>query len=210
MLQSSADVSTVNPKILKIANILRFTSWFSLWMQVGLGAVSALTLLFAVSGRNFNQAAAPVPGAGVGAYNPTYNQGTTPGVGISIFWAVCAILALLFCVYLAFRITRYGKRLGNSNSELHPKKVEVMQLLKIAVIAGLIGMLLAIFGGVSSLSVLLSKSIAQPQGVAIYDPTRIIRALDIFVAIANMSGIVANFVATGTSAGLFIWLHPEL
>lgn len=39
---------------------------------------------------------------------------------------------------------------------------------------------------------LLSKSIAQPQGVAIYDPTRIIRALDIFVAIANMSGIAPH------------------
>jgi hypothetical protein len=58
--------------------------------------------------------------------------------------------------------------------------------------------------------VLLSKSIAQPQGVAIYDPTRIIRALDIFVAIANMRGIAAHFVGTGASAGLFIWLHPEL
>lgn len=210
MMQSIENVSTVNPKILQIANILRFTGWSSLWMQAGLGAVSALTLLFAITGRSFNQAAAPVPAAGVGTYNPTYNQGTVPGIGISIFWAVCAILALLFSVYLAFRVTRYGRRLGNPNSELHPKKVEVMQLLKIAVIAGFIGMLLAIFGGVTSLGVLLSKSIAQPQGVAIYDPTRVIRALDVFVAIANMSGIAAHFVGTGASAGLFIWLHPEL
>lgn len=76
-------------------------------------------------------------------------------------------------------------------------------------IVGLIGMLLSILGGGATLGVLLSKSVAQPQGVAIYDPTRIIRSLDIFVALANMNAIAAHFVGTVTSLSLLNWLHRQ-
>ena len=81
---------------------------------------------------------------------------------------------------LAFRLTRYGRRLRVSSPELHPKKAELIQLLRISAIAGFVGMLLFIIGGGVSLAIVLAKSIAQPQGVAIYDPNRIIRPLDIF------------------------------
>jgi hypothetical protein len=70
-------------------------------------------------------------------------------------------------------------------------------------------MLLTILGGGAALGVLLAKSIAQPQGMAIYDPTRIIRSLDVFVAMANMIGITGHFVGTIGSLGLFNWLHRQ-
>lgn len=207
-MQTQSEVSTLNPKKERVINVLRLVGWVSLWLQVGLGATSFLLLVFAITGRNFTQAVTPTPGApGVGV--ATYTQGTTPGVGISIFWAVCGILALLFSIYLAFRLTRLAKRLRNPNPELHPKKAEVIQLLRIGIIAGFVGMLLTILGGGSGLSVLLAKSISQPQGVAIYDPNRIIRPLDIFVAMANMNGIAAHFIGTVACLGLFNWLHRE-
>ncbi|PMB08273.1 hypothetical protein CEN49_10415 [Fischerella thermalis CCMEE 5273] len=205
-MQAQSEVYTLNPKIERIANILRLVGWVSFWLQLGLGAASALMLIFAISGRNFSQAVAPTPGVPV----PTYTQGTTPGIGISIFWGICGILALLFTLYLAFRITRFSKRLRNPDPALHPHKAEVMKVLRVAVIAGFVGMLLTILGGGSGLGVLLSKSIAQPQGVAIYDPNRIIRSLDIFVATASMTGITAHFIGAVASLGLFNWLHPEL
>lgn len=204
-MQSTLQSNTINPDLERIANILRFAGWVSLWVQIGFGAASALMLLFAITGRNFSQAVAPVPG-----YPVNLNRGGTPGTGVSIFWAVCGILALLFSIYLAFRLTRYARLLRNPNPELHPKKAQVMQLLRIAVIAGFVGMLLTIIGTSVGLGVLLAKSIAQPQGVAIYDPNRIIRSLDIFVAMANMNGVIAHFIGTGFGAGLFIWLHPQL
>jgi hypothetical protein len=40
----------------------------------------------------------------------------------------------------------------------------------------------------------LSKAITQLQGVAIYNPTRVIRSLDIMIAMANMSGITSTLV----------------
>jgi Protein of unknown function (DUF3611) len=198
-MQSTLETNTANPKLERIANILRFTGWATVWLQLGLGAASVLMLLFAITGRNFTQAVTPTPGIPI----PTYTQGTTPGVGVSIFWAVCGILALLFS-------TRYAKRLRNPNPQVHPQKAQVMQLLQVAAIAGFVGMLLFIIGSLSGLGVLLAKSIAQPQGVAIYDPNRLIRSLDVFVAMANVIGIATHFVGTAASGGLFVWLHPEL
>jgi hypothetical protein len=165
-------------------------------------------LLFAISGRNFSQTLPPVSNApGVSAVNSTLVA--TPGINISIFWAVCGIVALLFSVYLAFRITRFAGRLFNQNPALHPKKADVIQLLRIGVITSLVGMLLTILGGGSGVGVLLEKSIAQPQGVAIYDPNRIIRSLDIFAAMANMTGIAAHFIGTLTYLGLVNWIHAS-
>lgn len=206
-MQSTLEENTVHPKLERISKVLGIVGWSSLWVQAGFGAASILMLLFAITGRSFNQAVTPRPGVPVAG---GYTQGTTPGSGGIIFWAVCGVLVLLFSVFMAFRITRYAKRLRNPDSAVHPKKAELMQLLKIAAIAGFIGMLLTIIGSSSSLSVLLAKSITEPQGVAIYDPTRTIRPIDIFGAIANMSGIVSHFIGTSAAAGLFIWLHPEL
>ncbi len=49
-----------------------------------------------------------------------------------------------------------------------------MEVLRLAVIVGFVGMLLTILGNGATIGVLLAKSVAQPQGVAIYDPNRII------------------------------------
>lgn len=205
-MQTQSEVHTSNHKRETVANILRLVGWVSLWLQLGLGAACVLMVLFAVSGRSFSQTvtrASNTPTAGIVNSTPV----PTPGSGFSIFWAACGVLALLFTIYLFFRLTRFARRLRNPNPELHPKKTEVIKLLKIAVIASLVGMLLTILGGGSSVGVLLEKSIAQPQGVAIYDPNRIIRSLDVFVAMANMTGITAHFIGTVASLTLVNWLN---
>lgn len=205
-MQTSTESSTLDSKRERVATVLYLAGWFGFWIPLGLAAASGLLLVFAISGRNFNQAVAPIPGVAVGNFSPAL----TPGIGIGIFWAICGILVLLFNVYLAFRHTRFGKRLRNPNSSLHPKKADVLQILRLGVITGLVGMLLNILGGGATLGVLLAKSIALPQGViANYDPNRFIRSLDIFVALANMNGIAANFIPTVASLGLFNWLHRQ-
>lgn len=204
-MQTHVETTTNDDKLKRIANVLRWTGWASFWIQVILLAAAGIMLMLAISGRSFNRAVAPTPGVPV----VNYNEGTTPGIGIGIFWAICGVLVLLFALFVAFRQTRLARRLFNPNVLIHPQKSEVLQLLHWGVIAGLVGMFLTILGGGATLGVLLSKSIAQPQGVAIYDPTRIIRSLDIFVAAANMNGITANFVGTVTSLGLINWLNRQ-
>ncbi len=187
-------------KLQRIAIALRLAGWASFWLELVLAAASGLVLAFAISGRTFTQSAGtPLPGGGIA-------QGVTPGLGIGIFWATCGLAVMLFNLYLAFRYTQFARRLRNPNLTVHPKKADVMQVLRLGAIVGLVGLGVTILGGGASIGVLLSKSITQPQGVAIYDPNRIIRSVDVFVAMANMNGIAGHFVATVAALGLTSWL----
>lgn len=207
-MQTDSDTQSHSSKPEKrerVANTLRLVSWLNLWIQLAFGVGAVLTLVFAVTGRIFTRSVTPgVAGVGV------INEGTTPGIGIGIFWAICGVIALLFTIYLAFRQTRFARRLRNPDPALHPKKADVVKLLRLGVIVGLAGMLLTILGGGVTIGVLLAKSITQPLGVAtVIDPARYIRSLDVFVALANMNGITAHFVGTVASLGLYNWLHKE-
>ncbi|MBH8553947.1 DUF3611 family protein [Nostocaceae cyanobacterium CENA357] len=180
----------VAPSLHGIANTIRFTGWIAFWVQLALAVVSGLVLLFVSTGREFSSQ----PNA---------------GLGVGIFWAVCGVLALLFSVYLNFRYTRLGKRLDNPNSSLHPSKADTTAAIRLGIIVGLVGMLLTLLGAGSTLGVLVAKSISQPPGVAITDPYKIIRALDVFVELANVNGIAAHFVGTVGSLWLLERVHQH-
>jgi len=90
---------------------------------------------------------------------------------------------------------------------LRPKKADTIQLLRLGVIVGLVGILLFLLGAGATLGVLVAKSVSQPPGVAITDPNRIVRALDVFVAVANVNGIAAHFVGTVSAIFLLERIH---
>ncbi|MEB3310642.1 MAG: DUF3611 family protein [Snowella sp.] len=205
MTQTELENLVPSTHLKRVIAVLRLTGWASFIIQIGLGATTGVLLLLALSGRNFNQAIAPTPS--ISGAVVTQTQTTTPGLGISIFWAVCGFMSLLFGIYLAFRLIRFSKRLNNPNRAIHPKRSKVMEVLRLGVMTAFVGMLLSILGSVATLSVLLGKSVTQPQGVAIYDPNRIIRSLDVFVAAANTTVITAHFVGAVTMLGIFNWLH---
>ena len=177
------------PEIRKIANAFRLFGWIGFWVQLGLASVSVLALLFAASGRNFS----PDPGT---------------GIGIGIFWALCGVLVLCPTIVFAFRYTRIAKGLlREPDAHLHPRKVDTVRLLRLGVILGFAGMLLAIIGSGTSIGVLVAKTVSQPPGMAITDPNRIVRALDVFVVLANLNIIAAHFVGTVSSIWLLDRIH---
>ncbi|WP_096607805.1 DUF3611 family protein [Calothrix sp. NIES-2100] len=182
-MQTQSEMRSLASEVQGIANNIRLTGWITFWLQLGMAVVSFLALLFAATGRGF----ADQPNA---------------GLGVGMFWAASGIIVLLFSVYWDFRYTRIGKRLGNPNPALHPSKADTVKVIRLGIIAALIGILLTILGAGSTVGVLVAKSISQPPGVAITDPYKIIRALDVFVALANINGIAAHFVGTVSS----LWL----
>lgn len=188
-MQVQPDKTVVNPNLERIANVLRYAGWGVLWVQLALAGAAGLCIVLAISGRSIAEG------------------NNTPGIGIGIFWAGCSILAVLGGIYLAFRWTRFARRLRHLDPTVHPAKADVLKVLRWSIILGFVGMLLAILGEGATLGVLLAKSISQPQGVAIYNPERIIRSLDIFVAMANINGIAAHFIGAAASLSLLNWLH---
>jgi hypothetical protein len=189
-MQTESEVRSLAPETRGIGNIIRLTGWMAFWVQLGLAVVSGLALLFAATGRGF----ADQPNA---------------GLGIGIFWAICGVVVLLFGVYWDFRYTRIGKSLENPNPALHPSKADTTKIIRLGVIVSLIGILLTLLGSGATTLVLVAKSISQPPGVAITDPNKIIRALDVFVAVANINGIAAHFVGVVTSIWLLEQVHKH-
>ena len=162
----------------QIALTFRLTGWISFWTQLVLGVVSTLVLLFASLSRDVS---------------PT-NQNSA-GTGLGIVFAVSGVVTLGLGVYLAFRYTRIAKRLQSSNANNRPRKADTIQIVRLALIVNLVGMLLSILGAQAIAGILLLRSLSLPQGLgaALYNPNQIIRPVDIFVVQANTNTVAAHF-----------------
>lgn len=173
----------------KFAATFRTVSRFSFWIQLLLGTTSFLALLLAIFSRNLG--------------TKTANAGT----GFAIFLASIGILLLCFRVYWAFRYRRLAKLLQSPNRELQPRKEDIIQVLKIGLTVSAVGLLFAFLASEVSVIVLLAKSLAEPQGMAVYNRQNVIRSLDIFIVLANINMIGAHFVGGITSFGLLEWVE---
>jgi hypothetical protein len=184
MVISMSDSSTLRA----IAQIFRLTGWVSFWIQLVLGVVSGVILLFAV----FSQRGA--------------NTTSNPGTGFGAIFAVAGLIALAVGIYIAFRYTRLGNRLESSNPNNRPRKVETVQVVRFAIIVHLVGMLLTLLGAQTIVGTLVTKSLTLPQlGVGVYtqiDPSRSIQPLDMFVVQANTNTVTAHFAGLVAS----IWI----
>ncbi|MBW4642866.1 MAG: DUF3611 family protein [Goleter apudmare HA4340-LM2] len=189
-MESKLARRSLAPMVKRIAKTLYLTGWISLWVQLALALVSGLVLLVAGTGRNFAEQ-------------------SHPALGVGIFWAGWGILVLLFSVYWDFRYTRLGKRLLNPKVEIHPSKADTLGIIRLGIVVSLVGILLTILGAGATASVLVAKAVSQPPGVAITDPNRIIRALDVFVMVANINGIAAHFVGAVASLWLLERVHQH-
>ena len=162
----------------------------SFWVQLALGAVSSLALFLAIFSRN-----------------ATAQTTTNSVMGLGVFFGIIGLLVLCFRLYWMNRYRRFDKLLQSPNRELHPRKENVIQVLQTGLIVSLIGLLLAFLASEVTVIAVLSKSLALPQGMAVYRPENIIRSLDIFVVLANVNLIGAHFVGGATSLGLHNWLE---
>ncbi len=177
------------PSKQKFAATLRLVSRISFWVQLVLGGISGIAVLLAYFSRNIT------------------TQTSNAGIGFGIFLAIVGILLLCFRVYWALRYRKMAKLLQTPNSQNHPKKEDVIQNLRIGLLVSLVGLLIAFIASEVTVSIILGKAVAQPQGVAIYQPENVIRSLDIFVMLANVNMIGAHFFGGVTSLGLLYWLE---
>ena len=179
----------IHPMLRKIAVAFRLYGWIGFWAQLTMVFLSGFVLLLAMFGQNFS---------------PNANSGTA----IGIFWAICGIALLVVAILFDFRYVRIAKSLLHEpGSVLHPKRHETLQLMRWGTGIGVVGMILALFGAGASVGVLVAKTVSQPPGVAIVDPNRIVRALDVFVVLANLNLIAAHLIGTAISFWLLDRIH---
>ncbi|NJL42852.1 MAG: DUF3611 family protein [Pseudanabaena sp. SU_2_4] len=178
------------PATRKIANAFRILGWIAFWVQLVMAFVAGLALIFTATGRSFSPDTSP------------------PSMGVGIFWAVCGILLLIAGIVFDFQYVRISRGLRHEpGAVLHPKRLETIQLLRLGAFIGFSGMLLSLIGSGISVGILVAKTVSQPPGVAIIDPNKIVRALDVFVVLANINLTAAHLVGTVASFWLLDRVH---
>ena len=81
----------------------RLFSRFSFWIQLFLGAVSGIVLVFAMLGRNMSE-----------------QTNNNAGIGFGVFLAILGLLLLCFRIFWDFRYRLLGRLLHAENSEVYP------------------------------------------------------------------------------------------
>lgn len=190
-MQNPLETKSQLPTKQEFANTWRVVGRISYWIHLLLGTASGIILLLVSFSRNYT----------VETKNPLF--------GFSIFLAVSALIAVGFRAYWAWRYTRVAKQLQKANPNLHPKREEIIRLLRLGLIVSLVGLLLAFIASEITAVAVLAKAIAQPQGVAVYDPERIVREMDIFLILANINIIGAHLLGSLDSLVLLNWITKD-
>ncbi|MGB3533912.1 MAG: DUF3611 family protein [Microcoleaceae cyanobacterium] len=176
------------PSKTQFAKTLKVLGRISFWIQLVLGIAASITLLLVTISRN-NSA---------GTNNPW--------IGLGLFLAISSIIVLGFRVYWAWRYTRVAKQLQGDIPKKNISKTKVIDILKLGLIASLIGLLLAFFAAEITTVTVLTKALSQPQGVAVYQPENTVRSLDLFLILADVNLIGAHLLGSINSLGLSNWL----
>lgn len=172
----------------KFAAGFRTAGRVGFWIQLALGAVSAISLGLAVLSLGSRP------------------ESSSPIIGFGIFLAVCSLVLLGFRVYWARRYTRLAKLLKAEEPAVHPTKADILQVLRTGLLVSLAGLLLSFLASEVSVLAVLANALAQPQGVAVYRPENIIPTLDLFVILANVNLTGAHLFGGVNSLGLLNWL----
>lgn len=168
------------PAIRRISTSFRWFGWISFWVQVVLGVISSLALLFAFANLSARS-----------------GDSSNPGAGAGLFFSTCGLIAVYLGAYWAFRYTRIARRLRSRDEARRPKPKDAIRILKLGLYIGMGGMLLTLLGAEATVGSLLAKALAQPQGAAIFggagNVTRFVQPLDIFVVQATTNILLAHF-----------------
>ncbi len=169
---------------LRLAGQMRLLGWIKFWIQFVLAFLSALLLQFATSGRALSAVNA--------------------GIGDAIYWSGFALALLFLTSALAYHYTQRARKIALAPERfLGGKRGSGLWFLYAGMTFGFLGVFLSFIGVALSISLLIAKTVSQPPGIAITDPTKIIRALDVFVLLMSFILLLGHFIGVGVS----VWLR---
>ena len=187
-MNNKPEVSSSLPLAVKRASSsLKLGGNIGLWVQLVLGVVSTVTLL-------------------VGSVNLVGNENTTQATGVGVFFALGGIIALGVSIYLSYRYTQISRRLTTADPSSRPSRSVILRLLRIGLMANLVGLLLTIVGAQAIVGIVLVKSLTQPQLVIGANPQEFVNSIDLLIIQANVNIVAAHFAGIVSS----LWLTQRL
>lgn len=180
--------SSLPAPLQRVALSLRNFGWISGAIQAALAVISALVLLFSSFSRSVGE------------------EGSNPGAGFGLFFAICGLASLGVGTFFAFRYRNTGRKLLSANASTRPSKADTLRVIRVGLIVNLVGMLLTILGSQAIIGSILARSVSQPAGLTVYDASRFVRPLDLFLVQANINIIAGHFVGIAIA----IWLYNRV
>ena len=182
-VSSSSAPASKSARMRKVANALKWAGLAGFWIQLVLGVVSTVTLALAI----VNQA-----------------ERSSPGIGFSLFCAVCGLICLVVGICITFR---YGKMADKFTRPLAtpPKKSTTIKMVQIAIVTSIVGTIITIVGGETITGIVLSKTLAFDPAKVFNNQstTEFVNSLDVFIIQACFSIILAH--CTGLISSLWIY-----
>lgn len=142
-------------------------------------------------------------------FSRTTTEESSTGAGFSIAIAILSLFALGFRVYWAWRYRQLAKKLQRPNPTAQPSRTDIIQILRIGLLASLIGLFLAFIATEINLVSLIAGAIARPQGIAVYEREQVIKIADLLLILAQLNILGAHFFGSVNSLGLLNWISKE-
>jgi hypothetical protein len=188
--------SSIPAAILRASATLRLSGNIGFWVQLVLGVVAALILLFA---------SASLVG-GDAANTANQDRSFVQGSAFGVFCAAIGIVALVVSIFFFFRYKTISRLMLVQDNALRPKKSYTLQTIKFGLLANLLGMMFAIIGAESFVGLVIGKALTIPQGAVFSNTSQLIQPKDLFIILANTHTIASHF----TGIVVALWLLNQL
>jgi cytochrome b561 len=166
-----------------LARRIRISGWIGFWVDFFLAFLTAPLLAFGAVGKSLS---------------PSHGW-----IGDSLYWGFIGLLLLFFSLFIDFYSTMAARRLdARPHDFLAEGRETKLWFLGASSLFGLVGSIISFIGVGLSISLLIAKTVSQPPGIAITDPAKIVRALDVFILMANFNLLLGHFLGVSGS----VWL----
>ena len=180
---NDAPPQSKSARMRKVASALKWAGLAGFWIQLVLGVVSTVTLALAI----VNKA-----------------ERSSPGIGFSLFCAVCGLICLVVGICITFRYGKMADKFTRPQTA-PPKKSTAVKLVQIAIITSIVGTIITIIGGQTITGIVLSKTLSFDPAKVFnsQSTTEFVNSLDVFIIQACFSIILAH--STGLISSLWIY-----
>lgn len=171
-------------RLRRVAKTLKWSGVAGFWTQIVFGVVSTVTLALAITNRA---------------------ERNSPGVGFSLFCAVCGLICLIVGICISFRYSKMASKFSTPNVA-PPKKSTTLKIVQIAIITSLAGTLITILGAETIAGIVLSKTLAFDPAQVFNNRsnTEFVNSLDVFIIQACINIIFAHFAGLVSSLWIYI------
>lgn len=164
---------------------IRLMGWIGFWLDFVLAFLTAPLLAFGAVGQSIS---------------------STVWVSDPIHWGFFGLGLLFISLVLDFFSTiASGRLIRDPSGYLAEEQPAKLWFLGVGSIVNVLGSVVSFIGVGLSIALLVAKTVSQPPGIAITDPDKIVRALDVFILMANFNLLLAHFIGAGAA----VWLSMQ-